>query len=280
MKLKAYAKINLTLNIIGKREDGYHEIDSIMQSISLFDEVTLTPKSFGIEIKTPDLRLPLGPKNTTYKAAQLFFDRTGVESGVVIEIEKMIPVAAGLAGGSADAAAVLVGLNRLFKSNLSESDIQILAASVGSDVPFCCVGGTCRSRGRGELVERIEDLPEIWFVLVNPDFEIKTKWVYENFDLVWIKEKRMVGTHIPITSINLYNDLEKVVLPKYPVLERLKRRLIQLKCLQALMSGSGPTIFGMAPDEETAIRAVADLRQDFPQTYVVESIPRSLEVIP
>lgn len=270
-KLKAHAKINLSLQVIGLREDGFHEIDSIMQSVSLFDNLTLSRQTAGITVKTSDLRIPSDERNIAYKAARVFLDKTGVEQGVKIEIEKNIPIAAGLAGGSADAAAVLVGLNQMFGTGLTGSDLINLAASVGSDVPFCIEGGTARCRGRGEIVEKL-DIPEIGkliFIIVKPEVSISTKWAYENFDRVFIAEKRLAGTHQQMTGITLYNDLEKVVLPQYPEVEKIKKRLIHLGCPQALMSGSGSAVFGLADNELKAQTIYREVLKDYPRSFLV-----------
>ena len=279
IKLKAFAKINLALQVIGKRPDNFHEIDSIMQSVSLCDEVSVSMKSAGIELVLSDITLPLDNKNTAYRAASVFFDKTGHIPSVKIEIQKNIPVAAGLAGGSADAAAVLVGLNQLYNAGLSESELSVLGAEIGSDVPFCLVGGTCRCRGRGELVEKIPSsklqLPA-WYVLVKPNFNVSTKWVYDNFAAVWAKEHRLAGTHVPLSGISLFNDLEKVVLPKYPEVENIKKQLIHLGCLQSQMSGSGPTVFGLVPDLETAQKIYGRMKLDYKQTFLVEPVSRGI----
>jgi len=279
IRLKAYAKINLFLQVIGKRADGYHEIDSVMQSVSLQDEIKLTEIEAGIELIVNNPNLPADEKNLAYKAARIFYDKTAIKTGVRIEIEKNIPIAAGLAGGSADAAATLIGLNRLKKCNLTESDLLTLAADLGSDVPFCTMGGTCRCRGRGELVEKMEPLAESFFVLVKPDLELSTKWVYDNFDLVWIAEKRLVGTHQAFSGLTLYNDLEKVVLPKYPKVEGIKKRLIQLGCLQALMSGSGPAVYGLARDEVSANKIYSEIKKEYPQSYLARSVNSGVSVV-
>ena len=276
IELRAFAKINLSLEVLGKREDGFHEIESIMQSVSLSDTVTLDQTGKGIEIVPSDPRIPKDRKNTAYKAAQLFFDRTGTGSGVRIGITKNIPIAAGLAGGSADGAAVLSGLNKLFRAGLSDDDLLALAAEVGSDVPFCLTGGTCRCRGRGELIDKLKDLEPTWFILVKPDFGVSTKWVYDNFDLVFIKENRSAGDHIPTTGIHLYNDLEKVVVPKYPEVAEIKKKLVHLGCLQSEMSGSGPTVFGMAKDETSARNVHLEMKKSYPQSFLVQSVNSGL----
>lgn len=279
IRLKAHAKINLFLQVIGKRADGYHEIDSVMQSVSLHDEIKLTEVETGIELTVNNPHLPADENNLAYKAARIFFDRTGIKSGVKIEILKNIPVAAGLAGGSADAAATLIGLNQLFKCGLTESDLLTLAADLGSDVPFCTMGGTCRCRGRGELVEKMEPPAESFWVLVKPDLELSTKWVYDNFDLVWIAEKRLVGTHQSFSGLTLYNDLEKVVLPKYPKVEGIKKRLIQLGCLQAIMSGSGPTVYGLARDDASARQIYSEIKKEYPQSYAAQSVESGVSMV-
>ncbi len=278
MQLRARSKINLNLHIVGRREDGFHEIDSIMQSISLADQIKLSPVSKGIKIICTNPLIPTDNQNTAFKAAELFFERTKIDKRVRIEIQKLVPHAAGLGGGSADAAAVLVGLNIMYKAKLSESDLKRLGEEVGSDVPFCITGGTARVRGRGELVEPIDPLPKSWFVLVTPQILISTAWVYQNFDPVWLKEGRMVGTHNPITSLQLYNDLEKVVLPNYPEIEKVKKELIDLGCLQSLMSGSGSSVFGLVDSEEKGKKILNIIRKKYPQSYLVESVDKGVVV--
>ncbi len=278
IKVTAFAKINLYLEVIGKREDGYHEIDSIMQSVSLFDAVSVLRTESGIEIASSELRIPKDKTNTAYRAAEVFIDRTGIKGGVAIEIAKKIPIAAGLAGGSADAAAVLFGMNKMFGAGLSESDLITLAAEVGSDVAFCLTGGTCRCRGRGELVDKMTDLPLTWLILVKPDFSVSTKWVYDNFDLVFIKEHRLVDVHTPLSAIHLYNDLEKVVVPKYPEVGEIKKKLVRLGCLQAEMSGSGPTVFGMAKDEASAKKVFSEIKKEYAQSFLVRTVSTGLSV--
>lgn len=272
IRLKAYAKINLALQVLGKRLDGYHEIDSIMQSVSLFDSIELSKIDPGINLMTSDATLPTGQKNIAYKAAELFFNETGIDPLINISITKMIPIAAGLAGGSADAAAVLVGLNQLYKTKMSIGDLQVLASRIGSDISFCLVGGTCKCRGRGELVEPITNfqLPmSNYFVLVKPDFPVSTKWVYENYK----GEKQN-----PLDSISLVNDLEKVVLPKYPEVANIKNKLVHLGCLKAQMSGSGPTVFGLAPDEKTARKIYDQMKNNYEQTFLVEPVKQGIEI--
>lgn len=273
IRLKAYAKINLALQVLGKRLDSYHEIDSIMQSVSLFDSIELNKIDSGINLTISDPSLPIDQKNIAYKAAELFFNETGIDPLINISITKMIPIAAGLAGGSADAAAVFVGLNELYKTKMSIGDLQALASRIGSDISFCLVGGTCKCRGRGEIVEPITNLQlplSNYFVLVKPDFPVSTKWVYENYK----GEKQN-----PLDSISLVNDLEKVVLPKYPEVADIKKKLIQNGCQQSLMSGSGPTVFGLAPDEATAKKVYGIMKGKYKQTFIVEPVDQGIEII-
>jgi 4-diphosphocytidyl-2-C-methyl-D-erythritol kinase len=272
ISLRAFAKINLSLEVLGKREDGFHEIDSIMQSVSLYDVVRLSRAAPGIEIASLELRIPKDDKNTAYKAAQVFYDKTGLDPDIKIEIEKNIPIAAGLAGGSADAAAVLFGMNKLYKAGLTESDLLALAAEVGSDVSFCLMGGTCRCRGRGELVDKLADLPPTWFVMVKPEFGVSTKWVYENYD----SSAKVRTEHPPASGIHLYNDLERVVSPKYPEIGAIKKKLIHLGCLQAEMSGSGPTVFGIARDKVSAENIYLEMKKNYSQSFVVSSVNSGL----
>ncbi|NQU17492.1 MAG: 4-(cytidine 5'-diphospho)-2-C-methyl-D-erythritol kinase [Candidatus Saganbacteria bacterium] len=270
MQLEARAKINLSLNVIGRRPDGFHEIDSVMQSVSLSDFVKLTEISSGIKVFCTNPLIPSDHTNTAYKAARVFFEKTGITKGIKIEIQKLVPEAAGLGGGSADAAAVLVGLNIMYKAKLSESDLKRLGEDVGSDIPFCIMGGTAHVQGRGELVEQIEPLPKSWFVLVTPQILISTAWAYKNFMPAWFSN--------PTTSLQLYNDLEKVVLPQYPEVEKVKKKLIELGSLQALMSGSGSSVFGLVDSEEKGQKILNIIRKKYPQSYLVASVDKGVVV--
>lgn len=263
MLLRANAKLNLGLKILGKRPDGYHEIDSIMQSISLHDSIKLDPIPKGIKIFCANPLIPTDQSNTVYKAALAFFEKTGIKQGVKIEIQKLVPHAAGLGGGSADAAAVLTGLNIMYKTLLSESDLRALGEGVGSDVPFCLIGGRGRVRGRGELVEPLPPLPLTWFILVTPQILISTAWVYRNFK--------------PVTQ-SADNDLESVVLPNYPEIGELKKELLKLGCLKSQMSGSGSSVFGIVESEKKGIQILESIRKKHPQSYLVASVDKGVVV--
>jgi 4-diphosphocytidyl-2-C-methyl-D-erythritol kinase len=274
MKLKAFAKLNLSLHILDKRLDGYHNLESLMQSVSLADIITLTPNPDGITVTCSNPAVPLGPKNLVYKAADLFRQQTKDQrlktSGINIHIEKNIPMAAGLAGGSADAAVVLYGLNKLQTEDhrLQTEDLLTLGAQIGSDIPFCLTGGTCLVEGRGEILTEQAPWQQPIFVLVTPNLHVSTKWAYEEFD----REHFAAGEEIR-------NDLEPVVATRYPEIIDLKERLLQLGCYETQMSGSGPSVFGAVHKREKAQEIVDQIKLDYPQSFVVETVQRGVEII-
>ena len=281
MRLRANAKINLSLKILGKRPDGYHEIDSIMQSVSLCDYITLAPLESGIQLTTNNLRLTTDNRNLAYEAAEVFFSAKGQDfdelsrvgarvKGIKIYLEKNIPLAAGLAGGSTDAAAVLYGLNQLSAvgDRLSAFELQKLGAEIGSDVPFCLTGGNCTVTGRGEFVKSNPINVKRDFVLVVPEVEVSTKWAYEAWDSKQATGNRQLATQ---------NDLEAVVIEKYPVIQKIKDRLIELGCSYAQMSGSGPSVFGIVNLNETGNTVYAQMKNEYPRTFLVRSADRGIE---
>jgi len=253
VKLAAFAKINLSLNVFEKRSDNFHELESIMQSVSLCDYVTVIPTASGIEISCDDPTIPLNEQNTCYKAAKLALKSGGVK----IYIEKNIPVAAGLAGGSADAAAVLLALNA-----------PELAAQVGSDVPFCLVGGTCLVKGRGEIVEPIEPWPPTYYILVYPDIRISAKQAYEKFDQLKIRVPE-----------GIKNDLEPGVVDLFPMIGEIKEKLVKLGCSEAQMSGSGSTVFGLAKHKADAEKIFQAIKADYPKSFLVEPVNKGVEYV-
>ena len=286
MRLKAYAKINLSLRVFETRPDGFHRIESLMQSISLCDYVTLTPIASGIEVTCSDPNVPLGSKNIAYKAAEKFLQRQKIENrkwkiGVRIHIEKHIPMAAGLAGGSADAAAVLYGLNQLQTEDqrLQTEDLLKIGAEVGSDVPFCLTGGTCLVEGRGEILTSQEPWQQTHFVLVCPEFQVATKWAYDVFD-------EMTNDKLQMTNEGIANDLEPVVASKFEEVIDIKERLLKLGCISAQMSGSGSSVFGIIGHEDKAkAQAQAEdildkIIADYPRSFVVQSKNTGIEIEP
>ncbi len=273
MKLKAYAKINLSLRVFEKRADGFHNLESVMQSISLCDIITLSFIPSGIKITCTDPKVPVNERNLAYKATKAFLKELRAESselrGIKIHIEKQIPVAAGLAGGSADAAAVLYGLNQIsnIKYRMSNIEILQLGTQIGSDIPFCLTGGTCLVKGRGEIVEKQEPWPKTYYVLVCPDIHISSKWAYEEFD-------RM---HLHVAE-EIKNDLEPVVVSKYEVIAEIKEKLLSLGCSEAQMSGSGPTVFGVVRHKAEAEKIFSKIKEEYSRSFLVETVDRGIEI--
>lgn len=272
MKLRAYAKINLSLRVFEKRPDGFHNIESVMQSISLCDRLTLSPSSSGIEVVCDDPKVPKGRENIAYKAVEVFMGTGKWETGkgIKVEINKHIPVAAGLAGGSADAAAVLFGMNKFLDPNsqFPISRLQELGAQIGADVPFCLTGGTCLVKGKGEVVEKQSPWPKTYFVLVCPDIHVSSKWAYEEFD--------RLGLNVPE---EIKNDLEPAVVSRHEVVAEIKRKLLGLGCSEAQMSGSGPSVFGVVRSGPEAKDIFKKARESFPRSFLVETAGKGIELI-
>lgn len=275
IKIEARAKINLTLDVVGKRPDGYHEVAMVMQSIDLHDVITLTANSGGIEVSADHPDVPTGPDNLAYKAAEMIRP-DGFSGGVHIHIQKNIPMAAGLAGGSTDAAAVLTGLNRLWRLNKPLEELLELGSRIGSDIPFCILGGTALATGRGEKLTTLPPAPEMWLVLAKPPIGVSTKEVYGQFDLSLVGRRPDNGAMVralkageprEITG-NLVNVLESVTLRLYPEVSDLKERLLKAGAQAALMSGSGPTVFGLVPDRQAAEQVAERLQEELPAVFV------------
>lgn len=256
--IQAPAKVNLTLHILGKRRDGYHDLDSVMQKLDLTDTVTLSLcKMPGIQLSCPGSDLPEDKSNLVWKAAVSFLHEAGLESthGVSIVLDKKIPVAAGLGGGSSDAATVLIGMNRLFKNRLTEKTLLRLAKSLGADVPFFVVPySAVRAKGIGDRMEIHKSLSHCSVLLVNPGFSVSTAWVYENFTLTRVDKDSNLSNSSEKDAGNgevfsLYNDLEAVTVTQYPELTSIKKFMLEHGASGALMSGSGSTVFGVFPDQ-------------------------------
>ncbi|MBI5559155.1 MAG: 4-(cytidine 5'-diphospho)-2-C-methyl-D-erythritol kinase [Deltaproteobacteria bacterium] len=272
--LRAPAKINLYLKVLSRRHDGYHELSTWMQKLNLADTLTLKALPAGITLDCQGLDLAADESNLAYRAAALFLRETGLKTGVEIVLEKKIPVAAGLGGGSSDAAAVLTGLNTLFSAALSEEKLMALGLALGADVPFFVSGGNAAiATGIGEQLQVKEGLSDCWFVLANPGFPVSTKWVFENLDLaqlgnfaLTIKDNAYILGRASDNCLaeKLFNDLESVTLARYPEIALLKTELINSGASGALMSGSGPTVFGIFTDSGLASQCAADLRQKYP----------------
>ncbi|HPT82880.1 MAG TPA: 4-(cytidine 5'-diphospho)-2-C-methyl-D-erythritol kinase [Limnochordia bacterium] len=253
ISLRAYAKVNLSLDVLGRRPDGYHLLRSIMQSVSLADTITLRKRPQGIVIRSDDPGLPLDQANTCWRACTAFRSFTKLEGGVEIHIAKQIPLAAGLGGASADAAAVLYGLNRLFKAGLDLAQLQELSLNVGADVPFCLQGGTCLVEGIGEKVTPVDPFPTCTLVLVKPRAKVLTAEVYARLDsnahgtsyTPWLAQLLREGRGLAEAAQALGNALETVTEVLVPEVSLWKQRLLEYGARGALMSGSGPTVLGL-----------------------------------
>lgn len=267
--LKAYAKINLGLDVIGKREDGYHEVRMIMQTIRLYDKLCMKKMNKeDIVIKTNLAYLPTNENNLVYKAIQLLRDEFQIKQGLYVELEKHIPVAAGLAGGSSDAAAALVGMNKLFHLQLSKKELMERSVKLGADIPYCILGGTALSEGIGEVLTSLPAMPSAYILIAKPPINVSTKFVYENLklneetkhpDIDGIMESIKNGNLIGVTD-RLSNVLETVTIEKYPVIQDIKNIMLEQGAMNALMSGSGPTVFGVFKDINLAKKAFYQLK--------------------
>jgi len=271
---EAPAKINLYLAIKGKRADGFHDLETRMVKITLADRLRLTRRDFGITVHCPASDLPTGEGNLVYRAAQSFLKALGAAGGVDIVLEKKVPIAAGLGGGSSDAAAVLRGLNTLYGFPFSVGKLADLARPLGADVPFFVDECTAAwATGIGDEIKAEDIFFSGWIVLVNPGFPVSTKWVYENFTLTTGGNPYILGREFVHGNdacagpgnLPLYNELEAVTIRKYPELGRIKDELLADGAHGALMSGSGPTVFGLFEDEAQAQKSVARFAQRFPR---------------
>ena len=263
VKVKARAKINLSLDIIGKRHDGYHDIKTIMQTVELCDRLMISVAERDIEVECDCDKVPPGKRNIAYKAAELFIKRYRINRGVKIIIEKNIPVASGLAGGSADAAAVIKGMDRLFNCGADKTDLVHMGREIGADVPFCIKGGTVLAEGIGDVLTKLTPLPRTHILIVTPCIEVSTQWVYENLDTSRIIKRpdiRMLlefirKGRVDLLAKNMVNVLETITAGKYPVINTIKEKLKDHGALGSVMSGSGPSVFGIFSDKHLAREA-------------------------
>lgn len=262
--LKAKAKINLTLDVIGRRDNGYHDLQMIMQTINLHDTIKIRKtKSPGIRLMSNLPWLPTDERNIAYKAAQSFFEYTGITGGVYINIYKRIPVSAGLAGGSTDAAAVLIGLNKIFHTNFSKRKLMELGVKLGADVPFCIMRGTVLAEGIGEVLTPLKTLPYTYVLLAKPPISVSTASVYKNLKLNELKThpdtEAMVEAikkeDVDFVVHNMVNVLETVTIDEHPQIKKIKDIMLEKGAVNAMMSGSGPTVFGIFKTKEEAIKA-------------------------
>ncbi|MCR5701050.1 MAG: 4-(cytidine 5'-diphospho)-2-C-methyl-D-erythritol kinase [Lachnospiraceae bacterium] len=264
LQLKAYAKINLGLDVVGRRENGYHDVRMIMQTITLFDKLTFKViEEDEIRISTNLSFLSPGENNLVYKAIKLIKDAYNIKQGMEVDLFKCIPVAAGMAGGSTDCAAALYGTSKLFGLNLSKQELMDLGVKLGADVPYCVMRGTALSEGIGEILTPLSPMPDCTILIAKPSISVSTKFVYEHLDAKESYEHPDIDGMI--SAINnrdlqgiadrLGNVLETVTVPEYPVIDEIKTYMKEHGALNALMSGSGPTVFGIYDNEDEATKA-------------------------
>ena len=264
MKRKAYAKINIALDAIGKREDGYHLLKMIMQTVDIYDEIELKKNNTNkIHVTTDKYYLPTDEKNLAFRAAKLFKDTYGIKDGVDINIKKNIPVSAGMAGGSSDAATVLFLMNKVFNKNISKTSLEKLAVKIGADVPYCIEGGTALCEGIGEKITKLKPFKDKILIVVKPNFGVSTKDVYKNLDITKIHKHadiegiiRCMGRdELYGVSTRMRNVLENVTIKKHRVIREIKDEMRNAGAVGTMMSGSGPTVFGFFEDMLVAQKA-------------------------
>ncbi|CEN80587.1 4-(cytidine 5'-diphospho)-2-C-methyl-D-erythritol kinase [Paraclostridium sordellii] len=286
--LKSRAKINLSIDVLGKRQDGYHMVEMIMQTIDLYDNLKITQiEEDSIKIKSDSQDIPLNQDNIVYKAANILKEKFNIKKGVEISIQKNIPVAAGMAGGSSNAAAVLVGLNRIWDLGLTQLELKEISLQLGADVPFCITGGSVLAQGIGEELTDIYGLNEYIHILIcKPNIFVSTKEVYQSLDMKEIKKRpdnqklidALKTNDIKYVSENMVNVLEEVTSSKYNEINQIEKVILKNKALGSMMSGSGPTVFGLFDNKEYAIRAKEELLQSYNQVYLVKSSDKGVEI--
>lgn len=277
--LKAPAKVNLTLDVKGKRSDGYHELETVMHQVNLLDIIIISQAAGGIQIKSNSSLIPTNEENLAYQAAEMILGEYAHKEGVEIYIEKNIPVGAGLAGGSTDAAAVIQGINQLYDLGLEEEELLEMAASIGSDVAFCLAGGSKLARGRGEILSKLPQRMIPYIILVKPDFQLSTAEVYRELDLTQVEEfpdnaaflAAWEAYDIINIARNMRNVLETVSIRKYPEIAAIKAELLETGALNALMSGSGPSVMGIFMEEEQALKAREKFQSRYQEVFLLSS---------
>ncbi len=277
MYLRATAKINLALDVLKKRQDGYHEVRMVMQMVGMYDRLTLeaVKGGQGVRLTTNLSYIPTDENNLVVRAANLLMSESGVTDGLAVHLDKFIPVAAGLAGGSSDAAMTLVGVNRIFRLGKTEEELMQLGARIGADVPYCIKRGTALSEGIGEILTPLKAMPDAGILLSKPNISVSTRDVYAAFDAEKITDHPdidgLIGAieagdlHAMTEGQRMANVLETVTGPKYPVIAELKKTMLEEGALTAIMSGSGPTVFGIFDDSGKAEACRMRLRAERPQ---------------
>ena len=270
ISLKALAKINLGLDVVRRRDDGYHEVRMIMQTINLFDRLEIKKiKESAIKIHTNLFFLPVNENNLVYKAAKLLIDEFGIQEGVSVGLTKKIPVAAGMAGGSTDAAAMLFGMNRLFGLGLSKKQLMERGVKIGADVPYCIMRGTALAEGIGDKLSPLPAMVKCPVLIAKPQISVSTKFVYQNLKLddktVHPDIDRLIedirNKDLKAVSDHMGNVLESVTIPNYPVISQIKEQMMDSGAVGSMMSGSGPTVFGLFDDSRTAQLAFGKIKR-------------------
>ena len=281
MKIKAYAKINISLDIVGKREsDGYHLLKMIMQNIDLYDEISVEKQKEGITISCNKNYVPTDSRNLAYKAASLFKETYNIEDGVHIDIVKNIPVSAGLAGGSTDAAAVLKLMNKIFEVNVSDEELMDIGLKLGADIPYCINGGTALCEGIGEKITTLQPFKDKILVLVKPSFGVSTKEVYKSFNLDRVRVhpktenliEAMENDNLYYVANNMKNLLENVTLRKHNILIKIKEDMNRYGAVGSMMSGSGPSVFAFFDDMLKAQRCYEKMKKYYREVFLTRTI--------
>ncbi len=284
IELKAYGKINLTLDVLRKRPDGYHDLDMIMQMVGVYDDViiTKTDKKGEITVGTDAFVLSNEKGNLAYMATKMLFDEFGIDRGVRIHLNKRIPIAGGMAGGSSDCAATLKGINEMFDLGLSTKELMERGVRLGADVPYCILGKTARAEGIGEILTPIAAPPFAHVLIAKPPVSVSTAFVYKNIrpDLITERPntekmiKAIEAGDINKMADSLYNVMEDVTIPEYPIIQEVKDVVLREGALGSIMSGSGPTVFGLFDDKEKAQHAMEELKKNnlTEQLYLTEFI--------
>lgn len=281
--LKAYGKINLGLDVIRKRPDGYHDLDMIMQMVDVYDDIIIEKKAGEeIVVKADAAVLSNGKDNLAYMAAKMLFDEFGIKSGVEITIHKRIPIAGGMAGGSSDCATTLIGINEMFNLGLSKQQLMERGVKLGADVPYCVLGGTAIARGIGEVLTPLPTPPQCHVIIAKPPISVSTAYVYGHIrpdEITKIPDIEQMTLAIKEQDLNklsdlLYNVMEEVTVSEYPVIEKLKSIMLEKGALNSIMSGSGPTVFGLFDDREKAQAAMKalDSKELTEQLYLTKFI--------
>ena len=269
LELKALGKINLGLDVLGRRENGYHDVHMVMQTVYLYDRIIMKKsKTPGIRLETNLYYLPVNENNLAYQAAQMLMDEFHMEEGVSIQLDKHIPVAAGMAGGSSNAAAVLFGMNRMFSLGLSQKELMERGVKLGADVPYCIMRGTVLAEGIGEILTPLSPMPKCYVLIAKPAISVSTKMVYEKLDSHEIEDHPDIdgilaglkAGDLKKVAGSMGNVLERVTVDAYPVIDQIKEMMIKEGALNAMMSGSGPTVFGIFEEKATARKAADAIR--------------------